>query len=292
MVFPHAHDTIIFLGSITVFDAIFTSRVGPPPFPRVFRAPTCEVCAMSLQDLINSEVSTLFCYFGKIGLDWLGKKCNKLRFYYQNLSNVGQPCRISPKKIRQFWNSYDNPGNGRWFWTATCWNGVQLSKAPTLDQPKSWHGTMARVCEDVDSVNSRIIVTSHWEVSRNLQLYPEYIRTAAQHMSTTSSPSTPIIEFKNGVNSNAKRQSVILRNMQGNMRIPPKTHKKTEVSIKFTPTFTLSQCCSVFMPFKAIFRHIHPESPNSPRLSGDLLALQGLCAGVWTFGGIAEVCFQ
>ena len=97
MVSPHAHDTTIFLGSITVFDAIYIQS-GPPPFPRVFRAPTCEVCAMSLQDLINSQVSTFFAILARLAwIDW-----EKMQQTEVLLSNVGQPCRISPKKIRQF----------------------------------------------------------------------------------------------------------------------------------------------------------------------------------------------
>ena len=54
------------------------------------------------------------------------------------------------------------------------------------------------------------------------------IHPTAQHMSTTSRPLTLIIESRMALDSNARRQSILLRNIQRNMRIPPKTRTKRE----------------------------------------------------------------
>lgn len=244
-------------------------RSGPPPLsPGVFRAPHL----WGLRDVAPRPHKFpgvhLFCYFGKIGLDWLGKKCNKLRFYYQMW---GKPVEFPTKNLpvlKLLWQSRKR---------ALVLDCHLLEWSSTLEGPntrptrvlaRQWHEWRCRF-------GGRIIVTSHWQVSRNLQLYPEYIRTAAQHMST-SSPSTPIIEFKNGVNLNAKRQSVILRNMQGNMRIPPKTHKKRGKH-QVQPNIHI---VTLLFCVHAIQGYIQTHSPRIPEFSSPVWRPSGLARPV------------
>ena len=127
------------------FSMQFTSRVAPRP-PRVFRAPTCEVCAMSLQDLINSQVSTFFAILARLAwIDW-----EKMQQTEVLLSNLGQACRISTKNppvLKLLWQSRKR---------ALVLNCHLLEWSSTLEGPNTRPTrVLARhngTSEDVDSV--------------------------------------------------------------------------------------------------------------------------------------------
>lgn len=144
-----------------VFDAFY---IQPTPFPRAFRA-TCEVCAMSLQDLGLARLFPVVFRdptgFKKkswqpIGerIDWMGKHCNKLRFYYEmfSLTSTSSETTMTIPVA--------------WALALNChlleWNSVDPKK---LNSQRPQHSTnqgpgTARWHEYVDSVNSRIIVIS------------------------------------------------------------------------------------------------------------------------------------